>query len=210
LENVSITPDSVKNREARFQVQYVIRPQTEELHDYRGYAGKILSGSYLRNQQVLVLPAGIETTIEKIEHNQQEVECALEGMPVVMHLRDNIDITRGTIIIPVNNNINIGKDLEATICWMDNNAFQAGQKFLLQQSSFRTKVIIKEILAKVDIHLYQELDAEGDMKLNDICKVHLRAAEAISYDRFIENKFTGAFILINENTNNTVAAGTFY
>jgi sulfate adenylyltransferase subunit 1 len=93
---------------------------------------------------------------------------------------------------------------------MDNTAFQSGQKLLLQQNSFRTKAMIKEIHAKVDIHTFENLESDGTMKLNDICKVLIKTAESISFDSYAENRSTGAFILINENTNNTVAAGTIY
>lgn len=209
LEDVEVVSEEISDDSARFQVQYVIRPQTEELHDYRGYAGKILSGSYSKNEPVMVLPAGIETVIDKVEVNQKEVETAYSSDPVVLHLKDDVDVSRGNTIVPLSALPKTEKELVAKICWMDNNSFQPGQKLLLQQNSFRTKVILKEVLAKIDIHSFSELESDGLIKLNDICKVQLKTAEAVSYDVYIENRQSGGFILINENTNNTVAAGTF-
>ncbi len=209
LENVSIS-ESNSAGASRFQVQYVIRPQTKDLHDYRGYAGKILSGSYKKGDKVLVLPSNIETTIEKLEKHQAEIEVAHVSDPVVIHLRDDVDISRGSTIVKINETPVTEKELNATICWMDNNAFQPGTKLILQQNSFRTKAVVKEITGKIDIHSFKDLESDGAIKLNDICKVFLKTAEPISFDAYKENRSTGSFILINENTNNTVAAGTIF
>lgn len=207
LEDVNLSSEQTSEL-PRFQVQYVIRPQTEALHDYRGYAGKVLSGSYKRGQRVMVLPSGIETTIEKIEKHQLEIEVAESADPVVIHLKDDVDISRGSTIVPVEHLPKTEKEIQATICWMDNTAFQPGQKFLLQQNSFRCKAIIKDITSKIDIHSFNKEESNGQMKLNDICEVQIKTAENLSYDHYKDNRSTGAFILINENTNNTVAAGT--
>lgn len=207
LETIEIT-EFKRSESSRFQVQYVIRPQTEELHDYRGFAGKVASGNYKKGQRVVVLPSGIETEIEKIEINQQDVEIAEVNEPVVLHLKDDVDVSRGNSIVPVDQLPKTEKEITATICWMDNTAFIPGQKILLQQNSFRTKAIVKEVISKIDIHSFMELQSDGSMKLNDICKVLIKTAEPISFDSYSDNRSTGAFILINENTNNTVAAGT--
>jgi sulfate adenylyltransferase subunit 1 len=207
LETIEIT-EFKKPESSRFQVQYVIRPQTEELHDYRGFAGKVASGNYKKGQRVVVLPSGIKTEIEKIEINQQDVEIAEVNEPVVLHLKDDVDVSRGNSIVPVDQLPKTEKEITATICWMDNTAFIPGQKILLQQNSFRTKAIVKEVISKIDIHSFMELQSDGSMKLNDICKVLIKTAEPISFDSYSDNRSTGAFILINENTNNTVAAGT--
>ena len=156
----------------------------------------------------MVLPSGIETEIEKIEMNQVEVDIAEINNPVVLHLKDDVDISRGNSIVPIEHLPKTEKEITATICWMDNSAFIPGQKILLQQNSFRTKALIKEVISKIDIHSFMELQSDGSMKLNDICKVLIKTAEPINFDSFYENRSTGGFILINENTNNTVAAGT--
>lgn len=207
LETVELT-ETKQTDASRFQVQYVIRPQTAELPDYRGFAGRVISGVYQKGQRVTVLPSGIETTIDKIEVNQQEVDTAETNMPAVLHLEDDIDISRGNSIVPTEHLPKIEKEITATICWMDNASYIPGQKILLQQNSFRTKAVVKEVISKIDIHSFKALDSDGTMKLNDICKVLIKTAEPLSFDSYLENRNSGSFILINENTNNTIAAGT--
>ncbi len=207
LETIQITETNISNL-SRFQVQYIIRPQTEDFHDYRGFAGRVVSGTYKKGQQVIVLPSGIETIITKIEVNQKEVEIAETNTPVVLHLKDDVDFSRGDSIVSIEYLPKIEKEITATICWMDNVAYIPGQKIILQQNSFRTKAIIKEITTKIDIHSFTQLESDGSIKLNDICKVIIKTAEPIIFDSYSDNRNLGAFILINENTNNTIAAGT--
>lgn len=207
LETVEIA-EAKQTELSRFQVQYVIRPQTDDLHDYRGFAGRVVSGTYQKGQKVTVLPSGIETTIDKIEVNQQEVDKVDTNTPVVLHLKDDVDISRGNSIVPTEHLPKTEKEITATICWMDNAAYIPGQKILLQQNSFRTKAVVKEVISKVDIHSFKALESDGAMKLNDICKVLIKTAEPVSFDSYKDNRSNGAFILINENTNNTIAAGT--
>jgi sulfate adenylyltransferase subunit 1 len=206
LENVTIQ-SKVEQHETRFQVQYVIRPQTEELHDYRGYAGSVLSGTIIKGDRVQIFPLDVTTTIEKIEKFEKEVQVAEEGDQIVIHLTDDLDVSRGSTIVkldelPITDNV-----IEATICWMDNKSYQKGQKLLLQQNSFRSKVSVKEVEAQLDIHTFDHVSCEESMNLNDFYKVILKTAEPISYDPYSKNRKTGSFILINENSNNTVAAG---
>ena len=207
LETIEIAEAKQKDV-SRFQVQYVIRPQTDELHDYRGFAGRVVSGTYKKGQKVTVLPSGIETVIDKIEVNQQEVELADANTPIVLHLKDDVDISRGNSIVSTQHLPKTEKEVTATICWMDNAAYIPGQKILLQQNSFRTKAVVKEVISKIDIHSFTQLESDGAMKLNDICKVLIKTAEPISFDSYADNRNSGAFILINENSNNTIAAGT--
>ena len=205
LEHIEIEVSG--SSEPRFQVQYVIRPQTEELHDYRGYAGSILNGKFHIGDEVTVLPSGLTSRISRIENNLEEVIAAEKNQPVIIHLEDDLDISRGNTIVPTRAVPVTEKSLEATICWMDNTPFNSGQKFILQQNSFRTKAAIREIHSKIDIHSFGDLESDGTLRLNELAKVSVKTAEAVSYDPFKKLARTGAFILINENTNQTVAAG---
>jgi sulfate adenylyltransferase subunit 1 len=206
LENVHLHGESYQ-KEARFQVQYVIRPQTDELHDYRGYSGSVLSGSFKKGDRVHIFPLDVSTTIDRIEKFENEIVQAHEGEPIIIHLTDDLDVSRGSTIVKLDELPNTENLFEATICWMDNKPFQGGQKLLLQQNSFRTKAVIKDFEAKIDIHSFEDFESDGTMNLNDFCKVIIKTADAISFDSYSTNRKTGSFILINENTNNTVAAG---
>jgi sulfate adenylyltransferase subunit 1 len=209
LENAHIKTAKL-NEKLRFQVQYVIRPQTTEFHDYRGYAGTLCSGVLRVGDEVQVVPSGFKTRISKIEHNLKEVEVAYAGTSIVIQLEDDIDISRGIWIVPVSDCPNISNTVQGTICWMDNQAFQlGGVKLLLQQGSLLTKAAIKEITYKIDIENFEKIPSEDKLKLNELASVSIRTAEPLAFDAYRENRFSGAFILINEYTNQTVAAGTF-
>lgn len=209
LEGIELAAD--KNlADARFQVQYVIRPQTEELHDYRGYAGRIQSGVYTKGDKVIVQPAGIETVLTKIETNGIEVEKASAGQSVIFHLENDIDISRGDSILVQNalNNIHVDNEISATLCWFDDKRpLTNGTKLLLQHNSATSKAVISEIEYKLDPSTLEKIEAPENVSLNDIVRVHLRTAHPIVFDNYKKNRQTGAFILINENTHNTVAAG---
>ncbi len=204
LENVTLSEES--NSGSRFQVQYVIRPQTEELHDYRGYAGQVLSGKFQKGDQIQILPAGITTEIAKIEVNGIEKEEAFEGQPVVIHITDDVDISRGDIFATQEQLPVIEKDLEVLLCWLDQKSLQPGNKYLLQQNSRLIRAVVKEIDYKIDVNTLTQEKAEGDIKLNEVVKVTLRTAQPLVYDSFINNKRTGSAILVDETSNSTVAA----
>lgn len=209
LETVELA--EVQEDEAtRFQVQYVIRPRTEELHDYRGYAGALRSGSFRRGDRVQVLPAGIETTIKAIEVHQQEVEEAFAPQPVVLHLEDDIDISRGDSIIRVEGvQPYVTQDLDLDICWMSERPLYPGDRLLLRHNAATVKAIVKEIYHRVDVHTFEQQPAE-QLKLNDIAYIRLRTAKPLVFDSYKLNRTTGSLILINDNTFDTVAAGMLH
>ena len=209
LETVELA--EVQEDEAtRFQVQYVIRPRTEELHDYRGYAGALRSGSFRRGDKVRVLPAGIETTIKAIEVHQQEVEEAFAPQPVVLHLEDDIDISRGDSIIRVAGlQPAVTQDLDLDICWMSERPLYPGDRLLLRHNAATVKAIVKEIYHRVDVHTFEQQPAE-QLKLNDIAYIRLRTAKPLVFDSYKLNRTTGSLILINDNTFDTVAAGMLH
>ncbi|WP_313215378.1 GTP-binding protein [Soonwooa sp.] len=204
LEQVTLNED--KNKGSRFQVQYVIRPQTEELHDYRGYAGQVLSGKFTKGDKIHILPSNLTSAITNIESNGFEMDEALEGQPVVIHLADDLDISRGDIfatqdLLPI-----VEKDLEILLCWLDQKPLQLGNKYFLQQNNRLVKAVVKEIDYKINANNFSREGANDDIKLNDIVKVRLRTAQPLVYDSFTNNKTTGAAILVDETSNSTVAA----
>ncbi|WP_278353152.1 sulfate adenylyltransferase subunit 1 [Chryseobacterium gleum] len=204
LEEVTINEE--KNNGSRFQVQYVIRPQTEELHDYRGYAGKILSGKFIKGDKIHILPADLTTEITKIEINGIEKEEAFEGQPAVIHLAHDLDISRGDIFVTEEHVPAVEKDLEILLCWLDQKPLQPGNKYLLQQNSRLVKAVVKEVDYKINVNTLIREQADGEIKLNEIVKVTLRTAQPLVYDSFTNNKTTGSAILVDETSNSTVAA----
>lgn len=206
LEEIEISQD-VNLELPRFQVQYVIRPQDDKFHDYRGYAGRISSGVFKKGDKVTVFPSGIETEISAIELNNKEASEVFAQQSVVMHLKDDIDVSRGDSIVRTANIPTVEQDLNAHICWMDDRALQEGTKLLLQHNSNRVKAVVKEISQKINLDSLKFEDASGTAGLNEIVKVNIKTAAPLAYDAYAENRSNGGFILIDDNTNNTVAAG---
>ena len=204
LETIEISQNSYK--EPRFQVQYVIRPQTEALHDYRGYAGEIISGTYRKGDAIVVLPEGISTKISKIECNGEEVAEAKAGEPVVMHIEDDIDISRGDYFASEESEPTQNQEIEAIVCWMDKRALKEGNKYLLQQRSRLVKVVVKEIAYKIDVNTLEQEEEVESVKLNEIAKIRIKAAAPLVYDAFTDNPPMGSAILIDETSNATVGA----
>ncbi|WP_454961135.1 sulfate adenylyltransferase subunit 1 [Capnocytophaga leadbetteri] len=204
LETIEISQNSYK--EPRFQVQYVIRPQTEALHDYRGYAGEIISGTYHKGDAIVVLPEGISTKISKIERNGEEVAEAKAGEPVVMHIEDDIDISRGDYFASEEAEPTQSQEIEAIVCWMDKRALKEGNKYLLQQRSRLVKVVVKEIAYKIDVNTLDQEEEVESVKLNEIAKIRIKAGAPLVYDAFTDNPPMGSAILIDETSNATVGA----
>jgi len=205
LESVEVHAD-INLTDARFPVQYVIRPQTEELHDYRGYAGKISSGIYKKGDQVIVLPAGIESTISKIEIAGNEVEEAFAPQSVVLHLKDDIDISRGDIIVQKNNQPKTEQEIEVLLCWMDNKPLIKGNKYLLQLNSRVVRTVIKDIEYKLDVNSLERIYEFEKTGLNDIVKATLKTASPLPFDSYKDLPNNGGAILIDETSLVTVGA----
>lgn len=208
LEEIEIASD-VNLELPRFQVQYVIRPMDDKHHDYRGYAGRIASGIFKKGDKVTVLPAGIQSEISSIELSNKEVPEAFAQQSVVIHLKDDIDISRGDSIVLSGKQPRVGQDLNASICWMDNRQLQEGTKLMLQHNSNRVKAVVKEISQKINLDSLKFVDASAHAALNEIVRVNIKTVVPIVFDSYAENRGNGGFILIDENTNNTVAAGVF-
>ena len=205
LENVEVAND-INYTDARFPVQYVIRPQTEALHDYRGYAGKVISGIYKKGDKITVQPSGLESTISTIEIGGKEVAEAVAPQSVVLHLSDNIDISRGDVIVKKDNQPSVENELDVLLCWMGNKPLIPGNKYLLQINSRVTRAVIKEIEYKLDVNsLLKELAPE-QAGLNDIVKVKIKTASPVPFDSYKKLRVNGGAILIDETSNVTVGA----
>ncbi|MBU6158954.1 MAG: 50S ribosome-binding GTPase [Bacteroidetes bacterium] len=205
LEEVELNQD-INLTQPRFQVQFVIRPQTEDLHDYRGYAGKITSGIYRKGDAVVVLPQQIQTTISKIEVAGKEVEAAFAPQGVVLHLADDIDISRGDSIVHVATQPKTASEMEVLLCWLDEKPLQQGNKYLLQHNSRLVRAMVRDIAYKLDVNTLQQQPVEGGVKLNEVVKATLKTASPLVYDSFEELNTNGAAILVDETGNSTVAA----
>jgi sulfate adenylyltransferase subunit 1 len=207
LENVEISAET-SVAYARFPVQWVIRPQTDDLHDYRGYAGKVASGTFRINDEVTVLPSGQKTTITKIEQFDKYPTEAIAGQSVTIHLKDNIDISRGDVIVNSSNLPYECQVIEADLCWMDARPLDLSITYLLQHNSKLTRCKIQEIVYNVDINTLEKHSVH-DFKLNDIGRIRLKTAETLPFDLYDDNRANGAGILIDSRTNLTVGALMF-
>ncbi|HSN09592.1 MAG TPA: GTP-binding protein [Hanamia sp.] len=205
LENVQLDSD-INLTDARFSVQYVIRPQAPELHDYRGYAGKVISGIYKKGDTVTVLPSGIETTIKSIEIGGKEIDEAFALQSIVMHLEDDVDVSRGDMIVQSNNQPQTEQEFEVLLCWMDNKPLVAGNKYLLQTNSNRVRGIIKDIEYKLDVNTFEKNYAPEKAVLNDIIKATIKTASPVAFDSYKKLRQNGGAILIDETSCVTVGA----
>ena len=205
LENVHIEKD-INLTHARFPVQYVVRPQTKEFHDYRGYAGKIISGIYKKADEVTVLPSGSTSRIKAIEQGGKEINEAFAPQSVMLQLADDIDISRGDIIVKNENQPKLSRNLEVLLCWMDNKPLIAGNKYLLQINSQRVRAQISHIEYRLDVNSLEKNYSIQKAGLNDIVKVAIKTASAVSFDSYRDLQANGGGILIDETSNVTVGA----
>ena len=205
LENVPVQND-INLTDARFPVQYVIRPQTDELHDYRGYAGKLLSGIYKKGDAITILPSGLQTTIKAIEIAGKEVAEAFAPQAAVIHLQDDIDVSRGDIIVKTGNQPKVENEVEVLLCWMDSKPLIPGNKYLLQINSKTVRAVIKNIEYKLDVNSLQKEPAPEKVSLNDIVKATIKTASPIAFDSYAALRTSGGAILIDETSNVTVGA----
>lgn len=205
LETTQLEKD-VELERGRLGVQYVIRPQTDDLHDYRGYAGKIASGIYRKGEQVTVLPAGLTSRIKSIEVGGKEVEEAFAQQSVVIQLEDDIDISRGDLLVNGDRLPSVEQEFEVLLCWMDNKTLAPGNKYLIQQGSRTVRGLVKDIEYKLDVNTLEKKPAPGQVGLNDIVKATIRTATPLPLDRYADLPVGGGVILIDETSHVTVGA----
>lgn len=206
LENVHISSD-LNHIDCRFPVQYVIRPQAKEYHDYRGFAGRVASGIYKPGDRVMCLPSGFTTAIKSIDTFEGPVEEGFSPMSCTITLEDEIDISRGDMIVREANVPNIGQDIEMMMCWLGDEPMQDGGKYIIRHTTREAKCMIKDIRYKVDVNTYHRNEEDKNIKMNDICRVHVRTTVPLFYDSYRKNRITGSVILIDEASNATVGAG---
>jgi sulfate adenylyltransferase subunit 1 len=206
LENVHIGSDE-NLVDCRFPVQYVIRPRNDTYHDYRGYAGKIASGVFKPGDRVTVLPSGFTTTIKSIESPEGEISEAFPPMSVVLQLTDDLDISRGDMLVREHNTPFIGRSLDFMVCWMNAKPLTLGTRYIVHHTTLETKGIVKEIQYKIDINTLHRMPDVTQLGLNDIGRVTLHTAQPLFYDSYQHNRASGSIILIDEKTNETVGAG---
>lgn len=206
LENVHIGSDE-NLIDCRFPVQYVIRPRSDEYHDYRGYGGKIASGVFKVGDKIKVLPSGFTTTITSIESPDGSIQEAFPPMSVVIQLTDDLDISRGDMLVREHNQPTVSQHIDAMICWMNNCSLRAENKYILRHTTKEVKCVINEISYKLDINTLHRIENATELGLNDIGRITLKTAQPIYFDSYRRNRSTGCFILIDEKTNETVGAG---
>jgi bifunctional enzyme CysN/CysC len=192
----------------RFPIQYVIRPQSHTVIDYRGYAGQVASGVLKPGDPVLVLPSGLETAIESIETADGPVEEAYPPMSVTVTLRDHLDISRGDMLCRPHNTPTVAQEIDAQVCWMDESAPMAkGGKYAIKHTTRWARALVRDIAYRIDVNTLHRDETAESLSLNEIGRVQLRVTQPLFVDTYGENRQTGSFILVDERSNKTVAAG---
>jgi len=206
LETIHISSD--RNYEnPRFPVQYVIRPQKDEYHDYRGYAGRVAGGEFKPGDKVMVLPSGLTSKIAAIDTMSGELDNTFAPHSVTIRLEDDIDISRGDMIVAEDNAPEMGQDIEIMACWLNQKPMVPGGKYYLRHTTNDARCVIKEVEYKMDINTLEKNREDKNVGLNEISKLKLRTTKPLFYDSYKKNRITGSVILIDEATNNTVCAG---
>jgi sulfate adenylyltransferase subunit 1 len=193
--------------DARFPVQWVIRPMSDEWHDFRGYAGRVAGGVFKPGDEVTVLPSGFKTRVKAIHSPDGEKEEAFAPQSVCITLTEEIDISRGDTLVKTNNPPQVSQDIEAMICWFSNKPMPPKAKLVIRHTTQETKAIIQDVKYHVDINTLHKIEGVDGFAMNDIGRITLRTAVPLIHDSYRRNRATGSFILIDPGTNETVAAG---
>jgi sulfate adenylyltransferase subunit 1 len=206
LETVEISADH-NFEDARLPVQRVIRPQSAEYRDFRGFSGKIAGGVFRKGDAVVSLPSGTKSTIKEIYNGSDVVEEAFPPMSVAITLNDEIDISRGDLIAKADNQPEVTQELEVMMCWMNSSPLKPGAKYILRNTSNEVIGIVKEVVHKVDINNLEPLKDDLEVGMNDICKVKIKTSKPVMVDSYKKNRGTGSVILIDSFSFETVGAG---
>ncbi|MFZ6009060.1 MAG: sulfate adenylyltransferase subunit CysN [Bacteroidota bacterium] len=206
LETVHIESD-YNHIDSRFPVQYVVRPQSKEFHDFRGYAGRVAGGIFRPGDDIVVLPSGFNSKIKSIHYGNEKLDEAFAPMSVTITLEDEIDISRGDIIAKPNNHPHAEQDVDLMLCWMNQKPVSLNTKFFVRHTTREVRGVLKEIQYKLDINSLHRLENVDQLAMNDIARVKIRTAQPLFIDSYRKNRITGSMILVDESTNETVAAG---
>lgn len=206
LENVHIASD-YNFIDVRFPVQFVIRPYNDEYHDYRGYAGRVAGGILKKGDEVLLLPSGFTTRISRIELFDKEIDAAFPPMSVVVHIEDDFDVSRGDMIVRVNNAPKQEQDVDLMICWFNEQPLRERGKYILRHTTKEARCIIREVRYRMDVNTLHRDMTNKLINMNDIARISIRSTLPLFVDAYQRNRITGSVILIDEGTNETVAAG---
>ena len=206
LENVHIGSDE-NHIDCRFPVQYVIRPQSKEFPDYRGYAGRIAGGVFKAGDKIKILPSGIDSKIKSIDTFNGEINQAFAPMSVCITLEGDIDISRGDMLVREHNQPFIGQELDLMICWMNSKKLIVRGKYTIKHTSQNARCIIQEIRYKIDINTLHRIEDKKEIGLNDIGRIAIKTTKPLFYDKYSRNRNTGSIIIVDEATNETVGAG---
>lgn len=206
LEHMHISSD-LNKIDARFPVQTVLRPQSKEFIDYRGYAGRVASGIFRPGDKVEVLPSGFTSTIKTIDTIEGPLLEAYAPMSASITLEDDIDISRGDMIVKANNKPTSTQEFDAMLCWLTKDAARPRAKYTILHTSNEQKAMIKEVLYKIDINSYNREEQDKELRMNDIARIKVRTTRPLMIDEYRDNRITGSFVLIDDSTHETVAAG---
>ena len=207
LETVYVGSDA-NHVDARFPVQWVVRPHSDEHHDYRGYAGRVAGGVFKPGDEVLVLPSGFGSKVKSIHLGKEELDEAYYPLSVAITLEDDVDVSRGDMIVKPNNQPKTSQELDAMICWFsESKTLKQGSKYLLRQTTKEAQAIVTDVRYKVDVNTLHRIDNDSEFTMNDVGRVALRASKPIFHDTYRRNRNTGSFVLVDPFTNETLAAG---
>lgn len=206
LETITIEND-INHLDVRFPVQTVIRPHSKEYHDFRGFAGRLAGGILRKGDEIKILPSGYHSRIKKIYTPEKEAEIAFAPQSVTIELEDDIEISRGDMIVKINNQPQVEQMIDAMICWLGNASMNKNAKYILKHTTKEVKAIVNEIVYKYDISNLSRIENILSLQTNDIARIKIKTSNPIAFDSYRKNKLTGSFILIEEGSNNTVAAG---
>jgi sulfate adenylyltransferase subunit 1 len=207
LENVFVG-NEFNHVDARFPVQWVIRPQSKEYHDFRGFSGRVAGGVFKKGDEITVQPSGFRSKVKAIHTFEGEVDEAFAPMSVTITLEDEIDISRGDMIVKQNNPPKVEQDIDAMICWFSDSAkLQLGKKYSIRHTTRDAKCILKEVKYKVNVNTLHKVEDNLEVGLNDIARISMRTSTPLLHDSYKRNRQTGSFVLIDDSTNATVAAG---